>query len=230
MDRSSVRRRWCGTVITAALAAAFVVGQPARPVPAAEEAKPTPPADAKDAKVVFEDRFDGKLGEGWRWLREDANAWRIREDALEIRVQPGVNSTVKNALVRAAPDRGKGAFAIEVTITNSVKPTNQFEQAGITWYKDGQPVFKLVKELVNGKLVIVPGAKPMDAATVQLRLIVTAETWTAQFRPDAKGEFQTAATGKLPAPGKDEVSIQCYNGPADAEHWVRFDDFRILQL
>ncbi|MBL7134248.1 MAG: hypothetical protein ISS78_09130, partial [Phycisphaerae bacterium] len=127
-------------------------------------------------------------------------------------------------------DRGKGSFAIEVTVTNAVKPTNQYEQAGITWYKDGKPVFKLVKELVNGKLIIVPGAKPMAAATVQLRLIVTADTWTAQFRPDAKGDFKTAATGKLPAPGKDEVSIQCYNGPADAEHWIRFDDFRIRQL
>ena len=226
MDRTSAIRFWFG----AALAAAFVIGQAPRPAPAAEPAKPAAAAEAKDPNVVFEDRFDGKLGEGWRWLREDANAWRIREDALEIRVQPGVNTTVKNALVRAAPDRAKGDFAIEVTVTNAVKPTNQYEQAGITWYKDGKPVFKLVKELVNGKLVIVPGAKPMDAATVQLRLIVTADKWTAQFRPDGKGDFQTAATGKLPAPGKDEVSIQCYNGPADAEHWIRFDDLRILKL
>ena len=34
----------------------------------------------------------------------------------------------------------------------------------------------------------------------------------------------------FPAPGKDEISIQCYNGPADAEHWIRFDDFRITPL
>jgi hypothetical protein len=51
----------------------------------------------------------------------------------------------------------------------------------------------------------------------------------AQYRPDAKGEFQTAASGKL-EPGKDEkVSLQCYQGPADAAHWMRFSDFRILQ-
>ncbi len=66
--------------------------------------------------------------------------------------------------------------------------------------------------------------------TVQLRLIVTADKWTAQFRPDGKGEFQTAGTGRLPAPNNDQVSIQCYNGPPDAEHWIRFDDFRIIEL
>jgi len=185
---------------------------------------------AAEPKVVFEDGFDGKLGEGWSWLRENADTWRIKDDALEICVEPGVAPTVKNALLREAPDRSKGKFAIDVTVTNTVRPTRQYEQAGITWYHDGRPVFKLVKELINGDLFIIPGRKPMAAKSVQLRLIVTADSWTAQFRPDGKGEFQTAATGRLPAPSKDQVSIQCYNGPPDAEHWIRFDDFRILQL
>jgi hypothetical protein len=115
-------------------------------------------------------------------------------------------------------------------VTNTIKPTRQYEQAGITWYNNGKPVFKLVKELVDGQLMIIPGRKPMTSKTVQLRLIVTANSFIAQYRPDARGEFQTAATGKLPPPGDDEVSIQCYNGPADANHWIRFDDFRILEL
>ncbi len=110
------------------------------------------------------------------------------------------------------------------------KPAQQYEQAGITWYHDDKPVFKLVKELVDGQLRIIPGHKPMDAPSVQLRLLVTADRWTAQYRPDANGQYQTAAEGALPAPGKDMVSIQCYNGPPDAEHWIRFDDFRILRL
>jgi hypothetical protein len=65
---------------------------------------------------------------------------------------------------------------------------------------------------------------------VQLRLIVNGSDFVAQFRPDGKGKFETAAAGTLPPPGNDQVSIQCYNGPADAEHWIRFDDFRILKL
>jgi hypothetical protein len=180
--------------------------------------------------VVFRDRFDGKLDEGWSWLRENPSAWRLKEGALEIRVQPGVAHNVKNALVRKAPDRSSGKFAIDVTVTNAKKPIQQYEQAGITWYNNSKPVFKLVKELVNGKLMIIPGRKLMPSEKVQLRLIVTSDSFTAQYRPNCEGEFQTAATGKLPAPNNDQVSMQCYNGPPNAEHWIRFDDFRISKL
>ncbi len=185
---------------------------------------------AAEPETVFEDPFDGKLAEGWTWLRENPGAWRIANDGLEIRVEPGRAHDVKNALVRKAPDRRQGTFAVEVTVTNHTRPTRQYEQAGITWYHDGKPVFKLVKERIDGDLYIIPGKKPMKAKTVQLRLVVTEEGYSAQFRPDGKGEFQIAAEGSLPAPDNDEVSLQCYNGPDDAEHWIRFDDFRILRL
>ena len=117
-----------------------------------------------------------------------------------------------------------------MTVSNHTRPTRQYEQAGITWYHKGKPVFKLVKELIDGDLYIIPGKKPLATNKVQLRLIVTAEGFTAQYRPDCKGEFKLAAAGKLPKPDADQVSIQCYNGPPDAEHWIRFDDFRILKL
>jgi hypothetical protein len=188
------------------------------------------PVLAAEPQVVFEDRFDGQLAQGWTWLRETPAAWRLRENALEIHVQPGDANTVRNALLRPAPDRSQGRFAVEVTVANAKTPTRQFEQAGITWYHDKKPVIKLVKELVDGQLMIIPGRRPMTNQTVQLRLIVTADTWTAQFRPGGQGEFQTADTGKLPAPGDDQVSLQCYHGPPEAEHWIRFDDFRILKL
>jgi regulation of enolase protein 1 (concanavalin A-like superfamily) len=185
---------------------------------------------AAEPRVVFEDRFDGKLGEGWDWLRENPKAWRMKNGALEIRVEPGVAPTVKNALVRKVPDRSKGKFAIEATITFTTDPTRQYEQAGITWYRDKNPVFKLVHEFIDGKTYIIPGKVPTTTKTVQLRLIVEAERFTAQFRPDGKSDFQTAAQGSLPAGRDEQVSIQCYNGPPDAEHWIRFDDFRVLEL
>ncbi len=193
---------------------------------------------AAEPEVVFKDGFKGKLDKGWKWLREDRKAWQIKDGALEIRVQPGKADTVKNALVRKAPDRRKGTYAIEVTVTNTAKPTQQWEQAGITWYHKGKPVFKLVKELIDGKTWIIPGRKPIPTRSVRLRLVVTADRWIAQYRPEGKEKqdkkkqrkFLTAAEGKLPAPGDDQVSIQCYNGPPDAEHWMRFDDFRIVRL
>ncbi len=189
-----------------------------------------PPATADDGQVVFADTFDGKLGQGWSWLRENPAAWRIREGGLEIRVEPGLAHNVKNALLRKAPDRREGTYAYEVTVTNLTPPVVQFEQVGITWYNNGRPVKKLVKERIDGDTWIIPGKKPMKAKSVQLRLIVTAGGYIAQFRPDGQGEFQTAGRGGLPAPGDDQVSLQCYHGPTDTEHWMRFDDFRIVKL
>ena len=185
---------------------------------------------AAEESVVFEERFDKTLGDGWTWLRENPKAWRIADGALEIRVEPGLAGTVNNALLREAPDRSKGTFAIEVTITFTTPPTKQFEQAGLTWYKGDKPAFKLVHELIKGKTYVIPGKVATSTKTVQLRLTVTKDRYTAAFRPDAKGEFQTAATGALPPADKEQISIQCYNGPPDAEHWIRFDDFRILRL
>jgi len=180
--------------------------------------------------VLFEDSLKGSLGQGWHWLRENPSAWRHSPKGLEIRVEPGLANTVKNALVRKAPDRSRGKFAIEVTVEFTSPPSQQYEQAGLTWYQGNRPVFKLVDEFIDGKIYIIPGKKPSDGRVVQLRLIVGRDQYVAQFRPQAQGEFQTAASGKLAAGADEKVSLQCYHGPDGAEHWVRFSDFRIVRL
>jgi hypothetical protein len=190
---------------------------------------------AAEPKAVFTDPLKEKLGEGWSWLREDAQAHRMTKDGLEIRIQPGDANTVKNALVRAAPDRSKGKYAVEVTISSLAKPVQQWEQAGMTWYVDGKPAFKLVKELVDGKIVVWPGGKPDPGQAVRLRVIVSADSFVAQYKPvgaagKAEGEWRLADKGKLPPPRNDQISLQCYHGPADSEHWVRFSDFAISEV
>jgi hypothetical protein len=189
-----------------------------------------PLARGAEPRPVFEDALKGKLGPGWEWLRENPKAWRASEKGLEIRVEPGLADTVKNALVRPAPDRSRGKYAIDGTVEFTAAPTQQYEQAGLTWYQGNRPVFKLVHEFIDGKTYIIPGKKPTETRRVQLRLIVTSDGYVAQFRPDGQGPFQTAASGKLPAAAEEKVSIQCYNGPAGAEHWMRFADFKIVRL
>ncbi len=198
---------------------------------------------AADPPAIFEDSFAGKLGDGWTWIRENPKAWRSRDGALEIRVEPGVAQTVKNALVRNLPDRSQGKYAIEVTMTNTAPPTGQYEQGGMTLYHNGQPLLKLVKEFIDGKLYIVLGGPTdpdgkgglvgkilMEKPTARLRLVMTANRYWGEFQPGAEGPMQKIGTGPLPAPAKDQISIQCYQGPPQAEHWMRFDDFRILKL
>lgn len=197
---------------------------------------------AAEPRVVFEGAFQGKPAPGWSWLREHPGYWRIGRDALEIRVEPGRAPDVKNALVRPAPDRSKGKYAIEVTITNTVPATNQYEQAGITWYIDGRPVVKIVKELVKGEpCVILGGPKaaggkqggPRRAVvadkTARLRLVVTADEFAGQYQAGAQGKFESLGAGSLPPAKNDQVSVQCYNGVAEAEHWFRFEKFQIVR-
>ena len=180
--------------------------------------------------LLFEDTFANGLDPSWTWLREDSALWRLENGGLEICVQPGKADTVINALVRKAPNRAEGSYAIEVTVHNHTLPTEQYEQAGITWYVEGKPVFKEVKELIDGDLYIIPGKQPMSTQSVRLRLIVTADSWEAQYRPEAASGFETAATGELPPPAEDQVSLQCYNGPEGSDHWIRFEDFQIKKL
>ena len=195
---------------------------------------------------MFEDTFDGEnLKDGWAWIRESAQTWRLKDDTLEIRIEPGRGETVKNVLWREAPvDATDRAYAFEVTVSNKTPPSNQWEQAGLIFYRGGEPVVKLGKEFEDGKVLIIPSHTPIDAETVRLRLVVRGDDYVAQYQPDAKGEFKTAARGKIqvgrkiPAAGKipgaaegtHQISIQSFEGPADAEHWIRFDGFRIVEM
>jgi hypothetical protein len=187
--------------------------------------------DDDPARVIFADNFDKGLDESWRWLREERDAWRIREGALEIRALPGDANTVKNALVRDVPDRSRRKYGIEVTVTNRTPPTEQWEQLGFTWYHDGRPVFKLVKERIDGETYIFPGQIPIAEQSVQIRLVVDGRKVIGEYRTDKEQPYKTAVEAELPPPGKkDEISLQTYHGPAEAEHWMRFDGFRIVEI
>ncbi len=180
-------------------------------------------------KTIFEDCFDHHLADGWSWIRQQPARWCVRDGALEIRIMPGDANSVENALIRKVPDRGKDTMVIEATITALSEPTQQYEQAGLTWYRDGKPIFKLVKELVDGQRMIIPGRKPMEGPTVQLRLVITSNSYIAQCRADGRGPFQTVGSGPLPPPGDDQISLQCYHGPPEVNHWIRYDNFRIIK-
>jgi hypothetical protein len=180
--------------------------------------------------VLFKDPLKGKLGQGWSWLRENPKNWRVTEQGLEIRVEPGVAGTVKNALLRPAPKPSQAPYAVEVTIELLSALTQQYEQAGVTWYQGDKPAFKLVHELIDGKTYIIPGRKPTATRLMQLRLVVGADRFTFQYRPDGQGAFQTAGTKAQAPRADDRISIQCYNGPPAAEHWIRFSDFRIVKV
>jgi len=196
-------------------------------------------------ETLFQDDFKGRLGAGWSWVREHRAAWRVSERGLEVRIEPGnmwgKANDAKNVLVRPAPDASGGT--IEVTVAVENRPSAQYEQVDLVWYYNDGHMVKIGQELVNGKLSIVMGREendrtrtvniiPLTGMKVQLRLRVQGNRVRGQFLPEGVEAWQDVGECDLPAPAeaKPKISLQFYQGPADAEHWARVSAFRVRRL
>lgn len=192
--------------------------------------------------VLFKDEFKGKLAEGWTWVREDPGAWRVTDKGLEVRLQPGNMwggaNNAKNVLVRPVPDPAQQPLEIHVTVSN--QPTEQYEQVDLVWYYDDSHQVKIGQELVDKKLSLVMGREekdriktlcvlPIQAESVQVRFLVSGDKIRGQFRPLGEEPWKDAGECTLPAKGDPKISLQVYQGPSKVERWGRFNDFRIVK-
>ena len=194
---------------------------------------------------LFRDPFKSKLGDGWWWLREHRNAWRVTERGLEVRIEPGnmwgPANDAKNVLLRTAPDSATSEIEISVNVEN--RPTGQYEQVDLVWYYSDGHMVKLGQELVDGKLSIVMGREeqdktrtiaiiPLDSFSVRLCLSVKAARIRGRFRAPDSDQWRAAGECDLPIPpdGQARISLQFYQAPADVEHWARVTDFRIRSI
>lgn len=191
-------------------------------------------------EVVFQDDFKNGLKNGWQWIREEPKAWRTTKDGLELRVLPGnmwgAANDAKNVLVRPAPDLGKSGLMVSVKVRN--KPTEQYEQVDLVWYYDDSNMVKLGLEQVDKKLCVVMGREekdrtrtialiPKGTPVIELRLIVRSGKISGHYRPDGSEEWVKAGECTVPGDGGAKVSLQAYQGPADAERWAQITDFVI---
>lgn len=196
---------------------------------------------AADETVVRED-FERKLADGWLWVRENPSAWRVTGHGLEVRSLPGnmwgpPNNAV-NVLVRPLPNFTNSTLEIAVTIEN--RPTEQYEQADLVWYYDDSHMVKLGQELVDGKLSIVMGREekdrtrtiaiiPLNSFKVRLRLTANGGLLRGEFRLPEDEKWRLAGECDMPAKGEPKASLQTYQGPKAAEHWVKFTEFRVVK-
>ncbi len=193
-------------------------------------------------EVLFQDDFKGKLGEGWSWVREHRAAWRTTERGLEVRIEPGnqwgPQNDARNVLVRPAPDASKGQIEISATVQN--RPTQQYEQVDLVWYYDDSNMVKLGEELVDGQLSVVMGREqrdktrtiaiiPLDSTSVRLQLLVKGNQIRGKFRAGNAEEWRDVGECDIPALSESDpkISLQFYQGPADAEHWAMVTDFLV---
>src|SRR5438552_444239 len=152
------------------------------------------------SEVVFQDDFRDKLREGWSWVREHPQAWRVTPRGLEVRIEPGnmwgPQNNARNVLVRPMPGSTNDEIEISVSVENN--PSHQYEQVDLVWYYDDSNMVKLGQELVDGKLSVVMGREendktrtiaivPLESISVRLRLSAKGIQIRGQFRTsDAK--------------------------------------------
>lgn len=197
---------------------------------------------ASASDPLFQDDFKGALDSGWSWVREQKDAWRATTNGLEVLVQPGNmwggQNNARNVLVRPAPGSSN---ILEILVTVSNVPTNQYEQVNLVWYYDDGHMVKLGQELVDGQLSVVMGREekdktrtiaivPLSWTTLELRAVVKDGSIHGYFRKDENSPWLDVGECTLPAAAdkKPQLSLQCYQGAPGAEHWARFTGFRVL--
>jgi beta-xylosidase len=199
-------------------------------------------ANAQGETVLFQEHFAGALDKGWSWVREAPEAWRMENNTLILRSLPGylhanMNNS-RNLLIRTPPEVQGKALALEVRLES--EPRTQYEHAGVVWYYDDDNYVALFKEQIDGapKVQMVTetkgkpqfAVKPCESKTVDLRLVATGTKVISQYRESPEGAWQTVGESLLPGRAGPKVGITSGGTPADAERFVRFRDFRILEL
>jgi hypothetical protein len=190
----------------------------------------TVPLAAQEKETIFEDKFEGRLKEGWVWKRENPKGYRFVRSKLEVLMEPFADQEARNVLSRLSPNRKSGTYQIELQFDAEMPFENQFQQVGIFWMQDEKVVFKFVREMIDGNVYIFPGKIPIEGESTFLRLTVSGDNVVAEFKTKEDGEYKPAFEGKLPTYAEGEsVGIQCWHGPAKKEHWVKLRRFLIFK-
>ncbi len=192
---------------------------------------------------MFEDNFSGKLGEGWQWLRERPEHWRIADGSLIIDTLPGSywkQNSGQNTLLRKAPASLQEGFIIEVHLDNA--PKGQWEHAGILCSFDGTTFVSFTKEFTGKQTIFVfaqQDGKPSSVGPeteyqesgVWLRLTLRGTKATAQYRSSEKEPWQPIGECPIPTSSKELlVGFQSGYGQDKPVRQARFRSFRILKV
>lgn len=198
---------------------------------------------AQGEAPLFEESFDGKLSEGWSWIREDASAWKIEGGTLRILPQPGTiwfkANNARNLLVRTPPAEGTPEAPLFIEVEVDHAPAADAEQSGILYYVDDGNYLKLVTEALKGKTHVVfareakgipvhlpPREEP--SRPLRLRMLWTGARIAGQYRPAGGKEWITVGEYDAVA-GAGRIGLMACGGPAGGDRWASFRALRIVR-
>jgi hypothetical protein len=201
-------------------------------------------------EVLFQDAFDKGLSEKWKVAGYTKEDYRLRDGGLEVRVLPTPKAGEIPRINVVLP------FVVGDTVIASVKVTlldeftEEGEFAGMYLIDETGIEFAAKKQRVNRQLMFSPGrykfvgkqgeegdpnkydviysvARPEAGP---LRIIVRGGYGHFQVGPDADDKylnfFHSALREKTEERG---FCLTAVGGPNDKEHWVRFDDFKVVR-
>lgn len=194
------------------------------------------------AESVFKEDFAGKkLDAPWRWVREVASDWRLRDGALELRAQKGRvwgGNDAKNILLLDRPTAGHSA-SVQVDLGS---PETVYEQGGLLLYQDHDNFVKLIVEHIDGEIFIVLAREVEGRGQVvskigipskqaRLRLAMNGLKIEAAYRVDATGgdeaAWKQAGSCDFPTAEKARFGLFTQDGSDEEIRWIRFDDFEL---
>lgn len=192
---------------------------------------------------LYSDEFNSTtLNSAWSWVNQDSTKWSLSERTGNMRItsQYGdlyqTQTSAKNILLRNAPT---GDFSI-VTKMNLMKPSDNFQQAGLTIYQDGNNylkvtrayngyaggnVFQFGKEF-GGAFSSQDVTDSIVGATVYLKITKSGNNYSAYYSSDGMsytqiGSVQTASFSNL------KMGMMSFNGEVTASGLnAYFDYFR----
>ena len=194
-------------------------------------------------EALFEDKFAGKLVDGWTWVREDAASWKVDVGALKMKSLPGSiwykKNDAKNLLVRRLPTPGTEAAPVSIEVTVDSAPETNAEQCGLFLYYDDANYIKLVRECnkkVPGMVLAreqkgIPESLPVkDEAKgpITLKLVWSGAKVVGSYK--AAADWVTLGEYELPTSEAElKVGLGAHGAPADADRWATFTSFRIAK-
>lgn len=201
-------------------------------------------------EVLFEDKFDGPLSKQWKPVGLRPADYRIRDGALELRVQTGPRQKTMPMMQVILPFDTSQSVAATVDVLPLDPFTQEGESAGLHLTDADSSEFSVQKKNINRHLVFSPGTVefigeegqegdsqqyalkfwPARQDAGPLRILIRNNYAYFQVGPSDTGKYQKFFHSAL---RKDEpkrgFALAAYGAPADKEHWVRFDNFRVTR-
>lgn len=208
------------------------------------------PTQLRCDEVVFADDLDPGLSSEWNIASIPIEDYRLRDGALELRVQPGMLSDKTPMVSITFPHKATDVLIAPVDIAPLDPFSEQSESAGFCLASDRKTETGTRKQFIDGQLVLSPPQPefigqpgeegdpekyalrfwPATKESGPLRVIVRDDVAYAQTGPSGEGnDVNLYHAALVKNPKQRGFALLATGGPVSKAHWVRFDNVRVVR-